>query len=942
MDGFGRFYHLLPSWLYGQASSYSNDGNIINPTQRSNYLVSPYSFQSPGALLTERKISVINNPVLSGMHSSQVYNLLMQRAVQEQHFLTAQIMESYIRGLMVFAGHRRALLGYLEGYGQRPVCTGYDLVSVGVAHQSPVLSRDDADNLMAHLKGVPGGAVPVIRQCLDINHKQREFYENQLRLNGQQLAFNGYACPALRMTMPMAYPLSDVVKHLGWLKNPGARSAGVLRAYPYDGSGLEEAEVPPDIYFTPHKEPGFYGEGESKQTNRAIHKSDPQFLPERPRFPEGRQEFKYPADILDNGISQPSKERKHIEQKPSVGKGGLAPHMSAAVEKNALKETGKAPAFSQKPEMIEVDRFPVDKGWQKKKEVTPELPKPVKESAKERKVVKPQKQVTLASAQELQKKDKKTVQAGALGQAIKLLKNISGPDSRELLDKLYNIHGRQLFASNQLPVDKEHTLEFLKLFKVAIQYELKKGKTGDAEQQKKKQERLAALSHIERFVENLDDNDPNLIPLCRLAVHLYGRVRERSAVLQSTIPFCGGFSVEQMAWGRQPLKVAKMMTELALNYEVTLPGSTRTVSIPDNKDLSKNPESLADKLFLSAVYNLSGVKGSTAYTDAVNTQLFGIPVKIYRPLKSGDGSNNEEYDGKFLEDLVLASEKKCPIRGAIDPKFAAFLDSQAKKQPYFRKKSKSVINVENDFHDFVGVKGIGHAVVLDHFNIKGEQVEFKLYSWGKVFNWSMNKATFLKHVDKRNFLVVGDYSESTCFKKIEKECYALIDGRAAVHDDQGNIQYLAKGQIIRTPHYKTVAGYDGAGFVVAADDENLILVNELNYIVRIKKKEIEKVTILPDGKRVVLNKNGKYKLLVKGEIVTSHNGDRYFLYDDGKMPLKLDKDKKLYPFSGGKKMLVVDKDKPVVIGVGESHIMDNGEKVTYKGDGHYAIKKEDS
>ena len=53
-----------------------------------------------------------------------------------------------------------------------------------------------------------------------------------------------------------------------------------------------------------------------------------------------------------------------------------------------------------------------------------------------------------------------------------------------------------------------------------------------------------------------------------------------------------------------------------------------------------------------------------------------------------------------------------------------------------------------------------HAVIFDSFKVTDSHVKFKLYSWGRVYHLQLSKATFLKNIDKKSFVIFNQTDAS--------------------------------------------------------------------------------------------------------------------------------------------------------------------------------------
>ncbi len=164
-------------------------------------------------------------------------------------------------------------------------------------------------------------------------------------------------------------------------------------------------------------------------------------------------------------------------------------------------------------------------------------------------------------------------------------------------DDLENKFDAVKAGANDTPVDKKSTLQFIDLFATAIEQERKPTGQETQAQIDKKQERLQALEEIREFVTQLDPDAPDAAALCRLALQLCGRCRERSMVRQQTRPLCGGFATLQAAWGKSPLNMTRLTLRLACDYQAKSDKLAMAYfELPEGIDFSKYDEALADTL----------------------------------------------------------------------------------------------------------------------------------------------------------------------------------------------------------------------------------------------------------------------------------------------------------------------------------------------------------
>lgn len=913
MDGLNNSPPFYPFPPYHQGGH----GAFVYTVQGSRYLL-PCLPLPVGSLLSERRVT----PIISGQHSSQVYLLLSQRAVMTQQFLTATLMESYLKSLIVFSGQRSAWLGYLAGHGPWPAA-GYDLIYAAAAPATLFQgsSRPCADSLKAQLQAMPTAIEPACRQCLAATRQQKDFYASQLDLNGQQLTFSGQPSPALPRVMPMAYPLSDVMAHLDWLQRPGRRPKGYLRGYP--------GHRPPGGYFAPRTDP-------PPPCNR-----DKRPATAPPASAADYQPFNYPARTWKAPAgTPPSPERRHntrIRRPSAAGKKADSMPKTGNVRAVTENKTKNRPKNETKRTTENIIKKAIAKNTEKNTKKTAQkaagsesLKKMDQPAAADIPVIPKKNRVILNAEKLLPPYNRDTVDNGALGQSIRLLQKMTPQTSRQTLDRLFDTHGQALFISNQLPVNKAATLRFLGLYKQAIAQEQKNKPGLTPPQQRKQNERLQALTAIEQCMANLDEQDPQHTVMLLLMIQASGRIRERSLVSQRTLPFCGGFSIEQIAWGQQPLTLTQLFIDLVKTHRMVLPAG-RVITLADAINLPSGHEPVLDKLFITAFYPKKSTAGSIAYTDALHIKALGLPV-----LLCSTRTPSAQDDQAFLQDLTDASAQKCPIRGAISATLTAYLDRRLNANNYSRKTPNQYQDIDKELTQMKPVKGPGHAIVIEKIRCHGNRVELKIHSWGKVFRITLNRATFFKHISKSGFFLINDPGQRRCFTTMEKEFFNIEQGQPVLYDDQGNIKKFNSGEIIKTPGYGTQVAYTGEGFLIARADQQLVAVQGHKDIIAINQKQQEVVVPLANGQMAAVSRTGQCTILPEGKVATSPGGQRYIYTGDNEY-IRLRQDNLFYLVHQGKTLLVMDNNRPVLIKKNQSHTLTDGRRVHYFGGNNYSV-----
>ena len=339
-------------------------------------------------------------------------------------------------------------------------------------------------------------------------------------------------------------------------------------------------------------------------------------------------------------------------------------------------------------------------------------------------------------------------------------------------------------TANMISVNKEKTLEFIDLFTKAIKQEQKSKGRENSEQIKKKEERLQALNEVRNFVDSLDPNDPNGAAMCRLALQLCGRCRERAVVKQHKLPFCGAFGALEVAWGKNPLLMTQTILKLASDHEVTL-GKT-DLKLPKEIDLSKHQEAIADTLIMSSFYDIQNKRGSSVDQDMHLSSLLGNNVQVCK--QGGDID-----DLQFLKALEDATNKKASVRVAVKNKMSNFIRTNLTDQ-ISRKAKNQAWDIEKDFqknkpnlHD----GGRKHAITMDKLQLSADKktVMIKIQTWGKVAWLRMNTNTFIDNIETRQTGIQYRDSEAVQSKNIS-EVFASPDDLLTYNPDESKNNWL--------------------------------------------------------------------------------------------------------------------------------------------------------
>ncbi len=313
-------------------------------------------------------------------------------------------------------------------------------------------------------------------------------------------------------------------------------------------------------------------------------------------------------------------------------------------------------------------------------------------------------------------------------------------------DDLENKFDAVKAGANDTPVDKKSTLQFIDLFATAIEQERKPTGQETQAQIDKKQERLQALEEIREFVTQLDPDAPDAAALCRLALQLCGRCRERSMVRQQTRPLCGGFATLQAAWGKSPLNMTRLTIRLACDYQAKSDKLAMAYfELPEGIDFSKYDEALADTLLLSTFYDLDR-SGSNSKKDMHFSLMLDVAVQ------STDKQNPS--DSKFIEALEEATRNKAAVKLSLDAKLASFLEENWTNSKSRKLEKDQSWNIDKDFKSFEGSGHIGHAVIMDSCRtLSNGNIEIKIHSWGMGMRLQMKPETLLSHLSINSTII---------------------------------------------------------------------------------------------------------------------------------------------------------------------------------------------
>ena len=760
------------------------DGVRINTSLGQNPAVTeqkylPAGQSLAGVPLNQRVIAPFQTaPVYYQNHSYDVGILLQQRSFLDYQYQKLQAFSACMCGGAAMIGQLPALQQSLQGHGQMPQISGGELY-----YQQPVgaplsfgaytgsAAPSSLQSALLHLQG--GRVNPIIQQLQPFIQAHQSNLLSQLQQNSRFLSFQGYPAPDLSQPQPMVYRF-DQLK--GWLTTPLSQAVSPLKGYSTNQPKSWEQSSP--LYFAPlanhsgNYQSGFSGDSGSSHPS-----------PERdqlwPMFKERLNEFNYPV--------KPAVYQQGAYSKPCVAD-------LSYLQSN--EETQEAP----KPKNVYFA------GGMARKNGT-----------------------VLAAPNNSRLSAPAKVRNSPLGRCIEFMeKKVSGSSGsahRQMLTILFNswegqvlfgnrdhLQGQDIlrssaekpekYTSESVLVDIASTLKFIDLYTHAIQEEKKPGKVELSKHYEKKFERVNALKEIRQFVAELNPQDPDCAALCRLALQMCGRVRERSMVSQRQLPLCGGFAIAQNAWGEKPLMTTRIMLNLAryqsCRVTTLIPGKEKVLRVPPI-DFSRFSEALADKLLLSTLYDLYRDDSSTPGRDAVNASFLGISARPFNQSRWLDAKSTD-VNPRFLQAMCQASEQGCPVRGALTGKLNAFLHKNLLRGLNRKANKDNVLDIEEGVSQADGSRSGSHAVIFDGFKVMGERVAFKLYTWGRVYHLNMKKSTFLQHIDKNSFVAFNQQTPTgsdSIFNDLDVEVLdKKSNGSGIILSLSGEEIPVAKGQTV--------------------------------------------------------------------------------------------------------------------------------------------------
>ncbi|MDD7804257.1 MAG: hypothetical protein PUP46_01525 [Endozoicomonas sp. (ex Botrylloides leachii)] len=613
-------------------------------------------------------------------------------------------------------------------------------------------------------------ADPLFQAWQPFTHDYQHTLHHQLQQNNKELSFQGYPPPALSPFQSMVYPFNVLQQ---WLTTPLSQPVVPLQGYFANQPNDWPSSYP--LLFSSTKQTSLQPVTNSTINNHQALRNDPLSAAFEQRF----NMFHYP-------VTPKNDEQEYFSQ--------------------------AATAISDIADVSEtMNEKPVQQ-W---------MLRPAKKINRSRAAV-------LSDAANNRLASSTQIKRSPLGRCINLLENQDATSHREVLTTLFNSwEGQVLFGgrdhmqgqplsktgedipdhynSENIPVDISSTLKFIDLYARTIKLERKPGKAWLEKHHKKNSERMNALSQIRQFVAELNDQDPDCAALCRLALQMCGRVRERRLVSQKQIPLCGGFALMQNAWGTKPLMMTKVLLDLARNeccYVRTMTsGKEKRLTIPP-LNFTRFSEALADKLLLATLYDLNRDNSSTPGRDAVNALFLGISAKPFNQSRWG-GASSADANQPFLQAMTQASNQQCAVRGALTGKLWACIHNNL-LQGLERKANKDApLDMEQLLSQVKESRSGSHAVVFDAFKVIDDHVVFKLYTWGRVYHLKMKTDTFLENIDKYSFVLFnqkGTDTNNSIFKAPEIE---VLDKKS----DTLGIILSVSGEEIPVVKGQTVTGF---------------------------------------------------------------------------------------------------------------------------------------
>lgn len=355
--------------------------------------------------------------------------------------------------------------------------------------------------------------------------------------------------------------------------------------------------------------------------------------------------------------------------------------------------------------------------------------------------------------------------------------------ARNKLDQLFNHYSKALFVENAVALDRDRVSEFLAVYERAIQDEVKVKASKVPE---KKDRRLKAIQHLKDFVAGIDDQDERASELLTIALQCAGRLRERNFVQQTSLPYCGVYSVAQACWASEPERMVLHTLELALDfYGDDL--AVRNRQFPDNFALEDKNGPMADQLVVASYMRdrmNQKLGGTTFDQDKGFLEKIGIPYRsmAFRPLEAHFLNQPQEKGGRLLpsrnpveqtdpvqpsftreqwlvhlKKLSQATGRGAAIRAMANPQCAQALYNLSEQ--FVDTSSRKAIKVD----DFTGLlkrsepATYRHSLTIDKIQVApdGRKVSLKLYTWGKSYELEL-PVEALNQAFESEWHIIGD------------------------------------------------------------------------------------------------------------------------------------------------------------------------------------------
>ena len=308
---------------------------------------------------------------------------------------------------------------------------------------------------------------------------------------------------------------------------------------------------------------------------------------------------------------------------------------------------------------------------------------------------------------------------------------------------------------NNFPINKTDTIEFITLFKQALENEKKPSATNRKQinrQAKIKSERVNAINDILRFVQAIHSNHQDAPTLCRLAIQLCGRVREGRLVAQHDIPLCGGFSILRSGWAQTP----RAMVKVALKSATAGQGGR----LPSYIDRNNEKVALADQAIVFSHYPVKK-KGSTVTEDKHFARKLNLSTRSIDTSLPLDPF-------QVIQSISQITEKKATVEAGILGELAYKLSDAWR----FKGTRKPLLNNALDVDALASLptistkKQAGHAVTIEKlsYDEATKKITAKVNSWGESVFLRLSIETFSRFFSFNDLLLVdSDESKNHTF-----------------------------------------------------------------------------------------------------------------------------------------------------------------------------------